>query len=195
MRDANARAVAAALERFGRLDVVVPNAGVQHVSPVDEFPEERWQTIVGSALEQPVPARQARLAGAARVGGGRFIAIASVARARRLAVQGGLRLGEARRHGPDQDARARGRRATGSAAAAVCPGYVRTPLVENRSPIRRGARHLRGGRARTGDPGPARDQALIEPDEVAAVVAFLAGPGGGAFTGVPVTMDYGWTAR
>ena len=36
---------------------------------------------------------------------------------------------------------------------------------------------------------------LIEPEEVAATVAFLAGPGGAAFTGVPVTMDLGWTAR
>jgi len=46
----NAAAVSAALERFGRLDLVVPNAGVQHVSPIEEFPLERWETIVALLL-------------------------------------------------------------------------------------------------------------------------------------------------
>src|SRR5207302_10678404 len=50
---ANADAVAAARERFGRLDVVVPNAGVQHVSPIEEFPVERWDTIVALLLTSP----------------------------------------------------------------------------------------------------------------------------------------------
>ncbi|MBV9007430.1 MAG: SDR family NAD(P)-dependent oxidoreductase, partial [Solirubrobacterales bacterium] len=53
LAEANAAAVAATRERFGRLDVVVPNAGVQHVAPIDEFPEERWQTIVSLMLTSP----------------------------------------------------------------------------------------------------------------------------------------------
>jgi NAD(P)-dependent dehydrogenase (short-subunit alcohol dehydrogenase family) len=76
--EANERAVAAALERFGRLDVVIAGAGVQHVAPVQEFPLERWQTILALMLTSPfLLAKHAW--GALRGGGdGRFIAIASV---------------------------------------------------------------------------------------------------------------------
>ena len=84
----------------------------------------------------------------------------------------------------------------GITASAVCPGYVRTPLVE---------RQLED-QARVHDTTPERVledvilaphavKRLIEPEEVAGVIAFLAGPGGAAFTGVPVTMDLGWSAR
>ncbi len=62
--EANAAAVAAALERFGRLDVVVANAGVQHVAPVEEFPVERWNTIVSLLLDEPLPAGAGGVAGA-----------------------------------------------------------------------------------------------------------------------------------
>jgi 3-hydroxybutyrate dehydrogenase len=51
--DENAAAIDAALERFGRLDVLVPNAGVQHVAPVGEFPVDRWDTIVALLLTSP----------------------------------------------------------------------------------------------------------------------------------------------
>ena len=84
----------------------------------------------------------------------------------------------------------------GITAAAVCPGYVRTPLVEKQI----------GDQARAhGLPedqvleevilAPHAVKSLIEPEEVADVVAFLCGPSGRSFTGAAVTMDYGWTAR
>ena len=84
----------------------------------------------------------------------------------------------------------------GIRATAVCPGYARTPLVERQIP----------GQARAhGIPeeqvleevilAPHAVKELIEPSEIAEVVAFLAGPAGHAFTGVPVTMDQGWSAR
>jgi 3-hydroxybutyrate dehydrogenase len=81
-------------------------------------------------------------------------------------------------------------------ATAVCPGFVRTPLVE---------RQLADQAASHGIPedrvledvilAPHAIKRLIEPEEVADVVAFLLGPGGATFTGAPVTMDMGWTAR
>ena len=84
----------------------------------------------------------------------------------------------------------------GITATAVCPGYVRTPLVEKQI----------GDQARVH--GLSEDEVLeqvilaphvvkelIEPSDVAEVVAFLAGPSGRAFTGAPVTLDQGWTAR
>src|SRR3954464_6535895 len=49
-REGNRAAVEAALERFGRLDAVIPNAGFQHVAPIEEFPEDRWDAILAVLL-------------------------------------------------------------------------------------------------------------------------------------------------
>ena len=84
----------------------------------------------------------------------------------------------------------------GITATAVCPGYVRTPLVEKQ--IADQARAHGISEDEVLDQvilAPHAIKRLIEPSEVADVVAFLAGPSGRSFTGVPVTMDQGWTAR
>ena len=52
-REGNRGAVDAALERFGRLDVIVPNAGFQHVAPIAEFPEDRWDGLLAVLLTSP----------------------------------------------------------------------------------------------------------------------------------------------
>jgi 3-hydroxybutyrate dehydrogenase len=84
----------------------------------------------------------------------------------------------------------------GIAATAVCPGYVRTPLVEAQVTAQAEARDMPEDRAlEEVILAPHAVKRLIEPAEVADVVAFLLGPSGRAFTGVPVTMDQGWTAR
>jgi 3-hydroxybutyrate dehydrogenase len=193
--DANARAVAAALDRFGRLDVVVPNAGVQHVSAIDEFPDERWQTIVGLLLSSPFYLAKHAWPALREADSGRFIAIASVHglvaspyKAAYVSAKHGVMglIKTLALEGADD----------GISAVAVCPGYVRTPLVEKQI-----ADQARVHGLSEDDVleqvilAPHAVKQLIEPDEVAAVVAFLAGPTGRAFTGVPVTMDYGWTAR
>jgi 3-hydroxybutyrate dehydrogenase len=81
-------------------------------------------------------------------------------------------------------------------ATAVCPGFVRTPLVEAQIDDQAKAHGM--------DPervleevivAPHAVKRLLEPEEVADTVAFLLGPGGRGFTGSPVTMDLGWTAR
>jgi 3-hydroxybutyrate dehydrogenase len=191
---ANEAAVAAALERFGGLDVVVPNAGIQHVAPVQEFPLERWNTIVALLLTSPfLLAKHAWPA--LRESGGRVIVIASAHalvaspyKAAYVSAKHGV-LGLVKTlalEGADQ----------GVTATAVCPGYVRTPLVEKQI-----ADQARVHGLSEDDVleqvilAPHAVKQLIEPAEVAEVVAFLAGPGGRAFTGVPVTMDQGWTAR
>jgi 3-hydroxybutyrate dehydrogenase len=191
---ANQEAVAAALERFGRLDLVVANAGIQHVAPVEEFPLERWETIVSLLLTSPfLLAKHAWPA--LRESRGRVIVIASVHalvaspyKAAYVSAKHGV-LGlvktlalEGAEHGVT--------------ATAVCPGYVRTPLVEKQ--IADQARVHGVPEAEVLEQvilAPHAVKALIEPAEVAEVVAFLAGPGGRAFTGVPVTMDQGWSAR
>jgi NAD(P)-dependent dehydrogenase (short-subunit alcohol dehydrogenase family) len=83
----------------------------------------------------------------------------------------------------------------GISATAVCPGYVRTPLVEGQIAAQAKAHGLTEDRVlEEVILAPQAVKRLIEPDEVAATVAFLLGPDGRAFTGAPVIMDHGWSA-
>jgi 3-hydroxybutyrate dehydrogenase len=191
----NIAAVHAALDRFGRLDLVVPNAGVQHVSPIEEFPEERWETIVALLLTSPFVLAKHAWPALRESGAGRFVVIAS---AHALAASPFKSAYVSAKHGvlglvKTLALEGAEHRIT---ATAVCPGYVRTPLVEKQI----------GDQARVHGLSeeevleqvilaPHAIKELIEPSEVAEVVAFLASPAGRSFTGVPVTMDQGWTAR
>jgi 3-hydroxybutyrate dehydrogenase len=84
----------------------------------------------------------------------------------------------------------------GITAAAVCPGYVRTPLVENQVADQAKAHGMPEDRVlEEVILAPHAVKRLIEPDEVAEVVAFLLSPAGRSFTGSAVTMDQGWSAR
>ncbi len=84
----------------------------------------------------------------------------------------------------------------GITATAVCPGYVRTPLVEGQIADQAKAHGISEEDAlEEVILQPHAIKRLIEPDEVAGVIAFLASPAGAAFSGVPVTMDLGWSAR
>jgi 3-hydroxybutyrate dehydrogenase len=192
---ANAGAVAAAIERFGRLDVIVPNAGVQHVAPIDEFPEERWDTIVALMLTSPFLLAKYAWPSLRESGSGRFIAIASVHalvaspfKSAYVSAKHGL-LGLVKTLALEGASH-------GITATAVCPGYVRTPLVEKQIADQARVHGLPEERVLEDVIlAPHAVKELIEPSDVAEVVAFLAGPPGRAFTGVPVTMDQGWTAR
>ncbi|HVM68306.1 MAG TPA: SDR family oxidoreductase [Gaiellaceae bacterium] len=194
-RDGNRAAVEAALERFGRLDAVVANAGFQHVAPIASFPEERWDALLAVLLTSPFLLARYAWDALAAGGDGRFLAVASVHglvaspfKAGYVAAKHGL-LGlvkvlalEGAEHG--------------ISVSALCPGYVRTPIVESQ---------LEAQAAATGVPvervledvllAPQAVKRLLEPDEVAETAAFLLGPGGRSITGSPVVMDLGWTAR
>src|SRR6266508_452968 len=86
-REGNRGAVEAALARFGCLDVVVANAGLQHVAPIAEFDEDRWDQLLAVLLTSPFLLAKHAWEALAASGEGRFVAIASGARARRLALQ------------------------------------------------------------------------------------------------------------
>jgi len=191
----NVAAVAAALERFGRLDIVVPNAGIQHVAPIEEFPLDRWEMLIALMLTSPFLLAKHAWPALRESGAGRFIAIASVHglvaspfKAAYVSAKHGV-LGLVKTlalEGAEHGIR----------ASAVCPGYVRTPLVEKQIGDQARAHGLPEERVlEEVILAPHAVKELIEPAEVAELVAFLAGPGGRAFTGAAVTMDQGWTAR
>jgi 3-hydroxybutyrate dehydrogenase len=194
-REGNRRAVDAALERHGRLDVIVANAGLQHVAPIASFPEDRWDRLLAVMLTSPfLLARYAWDALAAAPAGGRFIAIAS---AHGLVASPGKSAYVAAKHGLTGFIRtlALEGAAVGLSAVALCPGFVRTPLVERQLDDLAAERGVSRDEVLADLLTPHAVKRLLEPAEVAGAVAFLAGPEGAAFTGSPVPMDLGWTAR
>src|SRR3954451_22631870 len=76
-REGNAKAVQSALDAFGRLDVVVANAGIQHVAPIKDFPEDRWDALLALLLTSPFLLAKYAWDALAESGNGRFIAVAS----------------------------------------------------------------------------------------------------------------------
>lgn len=194
-REGNRGAVDAALERFGRIDCVIANAGFQHVAPVADFLEDRWDALIGILLTSPFLLAKYAWEALAEAPEGRFVAIASAHglvaspyKAGYVSAKHGV-LGLVKTlalEGAGQDI----------TATAVCPGFVRTPLVESQIADQAKAHGMPEERVLEDVIlAPHAVKRLVEPEEVAEVVAFLVGPAGRSFTGVPVTMDQGWTAR
>ncbi len=176
-------------------DIVVNNAGLQHVAPVEEFPPERFSMILRIMLEAPFRIVQKVLPGMYEKGWGRVINISSIhgliaspyKSAYISAKHGleGLSKVVALEGGP-----------RGVTSNCICPAYVRTPLVESQI----------ADQARTH--GISEDEVvekimltepaikrLIEPEEVAEVAAFLCAPEASFINGASLTMDGGATAH
>jgi len=194
-REGNRAVVDAALQRFGRLDAVVANAGFQHVAPVAEFPEDRWDALVALLLTSPFLLAKYAWDALVRSGDGRFLAVASVHglvaspfKAGYVSAKHGV-LGlvkvlalEGAEHG--------------ISASALCPAYVRTPLVEQQLSAQAEAHNLPEERVLEDVLlAPQAVKRLLEPEEVAETAAFLLGPAGRSVTGAPLVIDLGWTAR
>jgi 3-hydroxybutyrate dehydrogenase len=194
-REGNSDAVTSAIERCGRLDAVIANAGFQHVAPIDEFPEGKWDAVLALLLTSPFLLARYAWPHLRASGAGRFVAIASVHglvaspfKAAYVAAKHGV-LGLVKTLALEGAPH-------GISASAVCPSYVRTPLVEGQIADQAEAHGLSEDRVLEEVLlAPQAVKRLIEPDEVAATVAFLLGPDGRAFTGAPVVMDQGWSAR
>ena len=193
--NANEASVEEAIKRFGRLDVVVANAGIQHVSPIEEFPVEKWNTIVALLLTSPFLLARYSWPALKASGAGRFIAIASV---HGLVASPFKAAYISSKHGVVGLCKTLALEGAGHGitANAVCPAYVRTPLVEKQIADQARAHGLPEDEViEKVILQPHAVKELIEPSEVAGVVAFLASPGGKMFTGAPITLDQGWTAR
>jgi 3-hydroxybutyrate dehydrogenase len=194
-REGNRAVVAAALDRLGRLDAVVASAGFQHVAPVAEFPEERWDALVALLLTSPFLLAKYAWEALAASGDGRFLVVASV----HGLVASPFKAGYvAAKHGVLGLVKvlALEGASVGISASALCPAYVRTPLVESQLADQARAHGLPEERVLEDVLlAPQAVKRLLEPEEVAEAAAFLLGPGGRAVTGTPFLMDYGWTAR
>jgi 3-hydroxybutyrate dehydrogenase len=194
-RDGNRAVVDAALDRFGRLDAVVPVAGFQHVAPVAEFPEDRWDALLALMLTSPFLLAKYAWNALAASGDGRFCVLASV----HGLVASPFKVGYvSAKHGVLGLVKtiALEGAAFGISASAICPAYVRTPLVEAQIADQAKAHGLPEERVLEDVIlAPQAVKRMLDPSEVADVAAFLLGPGGRSFTGAPVVMDLGWTAR
>jgi 3-hydroxybutyrate dehydrogenase len=193
--EGNRAAVDAALERFGRLDVVVAAAGFQHIAPVAEFPEDRWDALLAVMLSSPFLLAKYAWDALTESPEARIIVIASA----HGLVASPFKAGYvSAKHGAVGLVKVLALEGAehGILATAVCPGFVRTPLVEGQLEDQAKAHNTSPERVLEDVVlAPHAIKRLIEPEEVAATVAFLLSPPGRAFTGVPVTMDQGWTAR
>jgi 3-hydroxybutyrate dehydrogenase len=194
-REGNRAAVDAAVDHFGRLDIIVPNAGFQHVAPVAEFPEDRWDALLAILLTSPFLLAKYGWPHLVASGAGRFVVIAS---AHALAASPFKAGYVSAKHGVIGLVRTLALEGAdvGVTTSAVCPAYVRTPLVQAQIAAQAAAHGISEdevlGKVLL---APQAIKRLIEPEEVADMVAFLIGPTGGSVTGVAVPMEMGWTAR
>jgi 3-hydroxybutyrate dehydrogenase len=194
-RAGNQQVVDAALARFGRLDAIVPNAGFQHVAAVRDFPEDRWDELLALLLTSPFLLAKYAWDALAASGEASICVIASAHALTASPFKAGYVSAKHGVLGLVKTLALEGAE-LGITATAVCPGYVRTPLVEAQIADQARAHGL--PEERILEEVILERQAvkrLLEPSEVADLVAYLVGPTGRGFTGVAVPLDLGWTAR
>ena len=187
------------LDALGRLDldadVVVNCAGIQHVSPITEFPEEKFSQILKIMLEAPFRIIKAALPGMYERGWGRIVNITSVHGLRASEFKGAY---VAAKHGLEGLSKvvALEAAAHGVTSNCVSPGYVRTPLVDQQIAAQAEAHGISEDEVLGGVMlASAALKRLVEPEEVAEMAAFLCSPTAASMTGTSLTVDGGWSAR
>jgi 3-hydroxybutyrate dehydrogenase len=187
--------VGAAVREYGSVDILVNNAGLQHVAPIEDFPEEKWDYIVRVMLVGAFYLTKYAIPHMYAKGWGRVVNVSSV---HGLVASPYKSAYVAAKHGLNGLTKAIALEAAekGVTVNAICPSYVRTPLVEQQ--IADQARvHGISEDAVIRDImlAPAALKRLLEPSEVAAYATFLCSDSAAAITGSLQVIDCGWTAR
>lgn len=188
-------AIDEAVKRFGGVDILINNAGIQHVESIEAFPEAKWRQIIDLMLTAPFLLTQAAWPHMRKRGWGRIVNIASIhaqvaspGKAAYISAKHGL-IGltkTAALEGGEQ----------GITANAICPAYVKTPLVENQIADQAKLNHM--DEQEVIEKVMLKNAAikrLIDPEEVAVLVAYLISDAAGAVTGSSFNIDLGWTAH
>jgi 3-hydroxybutyrate dehydrogenase len=187
--------VAGCIAALGACDILVDNAGVQHVSPVDEFPEAQWDRIIAINLSSNFHAIKAALPGMKARGWGRIINVAS---AHGLVASPFKTAYVAAKHGVVGLTKSVALEVakTGITCNAICPGFVRTPLAEAQvKPLaeKNGVSEEAALRDFLLERQPSKR--WIEVEEIAAAALYLVGPASGGINGSALSIDGGWIAQ
>ena len=189
-----AELITLAEKTFGSVDVLVNNAGVQHVAPIEEFPVDKWNAIIGINLSSAFHTIRAAVPGMKRRGWGRIITTAS---AHSLVASPFKSAYVAAKHGIVGLTKTVALELARSKITCNCisPGYVWTPLVEKQIPNTMEARNMR------------RDQVIndvllaaqptkefVTAEQVASLALFLCSQDAAQITGANLSIDGGWTA-
>ncbi|MFI6226835.1 3-hydroxybutyrate dehydrogenase [Micromonospora echinospora] len=177
------------------VDIVVNNAGLQYVAPVAEFPVERFSHLHRVMVEAPFVIVRRALPHMYARGWGRIVNISSVHGLRASPYKSAYVSAKHALEGLSKVVALEGA-SHGVTANCVNPAYVRTPLVENQI-AEQAARHGIGEDEVIDKIMLARAaiKRLIEPEEVAELVAYLCSPPAGFITGSSIALDGGWTAN
>ncbi|WP_242342225.1 3-hydroxybutyrate dehydrogenase [Anaeromyxobacter terrae] len=179
----------------GRLDVLVNNAGLQHVAPIDEFPTERFEMLLRVMLVAPFLATKHAFPAMKRQAFGRILNVASI---NGLVGFAGKCAYNSAKHGLiglTKVAALEGAQ-HGITVNALCPGYVETPLVRNQLADLARTRRVPLERVFEEVIYPLVPlRRLLTPAEVAAYALFLASDAAGGITGAAAVIDGGYTAQ
>ena len=184
-----------ALESYGTVHILVNNAGFQHIDPIEDFPEDTWDRMMAVMLTAPFlltkyawPAMKAQRWGRVIQIDSIHGLVASPFKCGYISAKHGL-IGLTRTAALEGGV-------CGITVNAICPAYARTPLVENQIADQARIRGISPDEVlQTVMLEPAAVKRLIEPAEVAELVAYLCSEAGGVVTGAAWAMDLGWTAR
>jgi 3-hydroxybutyrate dehydrogenase len=184
-----------ATAEWGGVDVLVNNAGFQQVSPIEEFPEDRWEQLVRVVLFGAFYLTKYAIPHMYEKGWGRIVNISSL---HGLVASPYKSAYISAKHGLNGLTKTVALEAAdkGVTVNAVCPSYVRTPLVEKQiADQARVNRISEEAVVRDIMLAPAAIKRLLEPEEVAAYVSFLCSDAAAGITGAEQLIDCGWTAR
>ena len=183
------------VEHFGGVDILINNAGFQQVSPIEHFPEKKWEQMIALMLSAPFRLTKYTWPHMKEKNWGRVVNIASVHglvaspyKAAYISAKHGLL-------GLTKTAALEGGE-FGITVNALCPGYVRTPLVENQ--IADQAKSYGINEDEVVEKIMLKASAIkkmIEPSEIAELVSFLCTDNAKSVTGATWTIDGGWTAQ